>query len=101
MSERSYVVYIDNLDKLNFEEFYNEFLNKDGEYEEVYVTDGTWNLKDLKNGITYLSTDYTYDRLITDVLADYIATKGMPIEVRDISGWCPVITILSKNMRKV
>ena len=109
MSERSYIVYIDDLSKLSFKEFYNDFLNKDGEYQESYV-DNHWDLKTLKKetrkiydsileDITYISSDYFYDRHITSAMTDYIASVGMPIQVRDISGWSPMITVLHGEMK--
>ena len=101
MSERSYIVYIDDLSKLSFEEFYKDFLNNDGEYEESYGDDKDLMLKTrnvydtILDEITYLSSDYFYDRHITWAMTKYVATIGMPVKVSDISGWSPVVTILS------
>jgi hypothetical protein len=108
MSSRLYIVHISDPSVLSFEEFYNDFLNKDGNYEDVHITD-IWDknklIKETKaiyeqilDDITYASSDYFYDRDITSSMASYIATVGIPIKVNDISGGSPMITVLRGEM---
>lgn len=111
MSERAYVVYIDDISKLDFEEFYNDFLNKREEedeetFEELYVESYDndpnklkQNVKDLYELVlkkkAYVASDLYEDRHIIWKLCDYIATIGLPISVSDIGGWSPSIFIMT------
>lgn len=118
MLEHRYIVWVkDPKNDLNFEEFYNEFLNEKVEgyecFEETYAGDWIDKIKrpvkeyireQFKLAINdnyYISNTYFVNRRFASSLADYIATVGLPVEVEDIGGWDLEIVILCGDNEKV
>lgn len=114
MSERRYTVAIIDKNKIKFEGFW-KFLNPHKYYKkieddfiELYSDLSEKGIKKLKeqtkikfqNAIIsgeFISSDWFDDRAIGWGLAQYIATKGIPICIEDIGGWNPEVIILNKN----
>lgn len=110
MSEAKYTVWVNDPEKdLNFDEFYDNFLNKNGGFEECYLNDESLISKEnnpLRKKIlgkfkqaledeSYSSSNIIPDRMFTTQLAEYIATIGIPVRIKSISGWDPQLIILS------
>ena len=113
MSERRYTVWVkDPIKDLDFDEFYDKFLNikEDGydTFEELYGNKDWVDsiMRPIRQKVRRMfdtaieeeehqSSDFFYDRRFTLALVDYIATIGVPIRVRDISGGSPGLRILT------
>ncbi len=105
MSERSYTVWIKDITMLDFDEFYDKFLNKENEFEHQYTDPDNERATSILRGdmgelfdqateeLSYFSDTLLVNRHFTWSLAKYIATKGIPVKVRDIGGWDPMLVI--------
>ena len=115
MTERRYIVGIENIEDLNYEEFFKNYLNiEDPEFDsfvETYCNDLN-NIKEFKKEFEdlfntsiddsyFMSDNYFVNRSFAWRLSEYIADKGIPIKVEDISGWDPQIIILSGDDKKL
>jgi len=115
MSERRYIVWINNIKKLDFDIFYKEFLNIDpGEdkFEELYSDGSKKGKTKLKSHIKeefksalddgfYMSDNYFHHRRFAWALVTYIGTIGIPVKVGSIAGADPQVIILEGKDRRV
>ena len=105
MSERRFFVGIENTDDLNFDYFYDTYLNSpDGDFEECYLCFGDSLKSEMKkeweialNYNSYFSNNLLINRTFVRNLAQYISEVGIPIKVEDIAGHNPQIIILTKD----
>ena len=113
MSEERHIVHV-NKEKLNFEEFYDKYLNEDNKFELSYCsTDGGKTVdpelqKEIKSEIIDCYNEAIEDNFATSntffhirrfvwALIEYTTSKGNLVKVRSISGWEPQLVILESE----